>query len=155
MFRPRPALEPCSVRRIHVAPGGIRLWKAPPAGAGRPRRPSMTGFAPPLPSLKRHKPFALFWVMRVTTTAAYFMQAVAIGWQIYDMTGNPLDLGRAGLVQFFPLVLLAVVVGQIIDRYDRRAIARSCQIVKAVCALVLAVGSAGGRPRRGPVLVAP
>jgi len=104
----------------------------------------MTSFAAPLPSLKRHKPFALFWVMRVTTTGAYFMQAVAIGWQIYDMTGNPLDLGLVGLVQFFPLVLLAVVVGQIIDRYDRRAIARSCQVVKAVCALVLAVGSAGG-----------
>ena len=58
----------------------------------------MTSFAAPLPSLKRHKPFALFWVMRVTTTGAYFMQAVAIGWQIYDMTGNPLDLGLVGLV---------------------------------------------------------
>ena len=104
----------------------------------------MTTLIAPLPSLKRHKPFALFWVMRVTTTAAYFMQSVAIGWQIYEMTGNPLDLGLVGLVQFFPLVLLAVVVGQIIDRYDRRAIARSCQIVKAVCALVLALGSAGG-----------
>jgi len=104
----------------------------------------MTTIAAPLPSLKRHKPFVLFWVMRVTTTGAYFMQSVAIGWQIYDMTGNPLDLGLVGLVQFFPLVLLAVVVGQIIDRYDRRAIARSCQIVKAVCALVLALGSAGG-----------
>ncbi|HEY2136191.1 MAG TPA: MFS transporter [Xanthobacteraceae bacterium] len=95
-------------------------------------------------SLKRHKAFALFWVMRVTTTGAYYMQAVAIGWQIYDMTGNPLDLGLVGLVQFFPLVLLAVVVGQIIDRYDRRAIARTCQIVKAACALVLAFGSAHG-----------
>ena len=104
----------------------------------------MTTIAAPLPSLKRHKPFVLFWVMRVTTTGAYFMQSVAIGWQIYDLTGNPLDLGLVGLVQFFPLVLLAVVVGQIIDRYDRRAIARSCQIVKAVCALVLALGSAGG-----------
>ncbi len=113
-------------------------------------KPYMNVIAAPLPSLKRHKPFALFWVMRVTTTGAYFMQSVAIGWQIYDMTGNPLDLGLVGLVQFFPLVLLAVVVGQIIDRYDRRAIARTCQIVKAVCALVLALGSARrlARPRR-------
>src|SRR5712672_869826 len=126
--------------------------KPRPAGAGRQRRPFMTSFAAPLPSLKRHKPFALFWVMRVTTTGAYFMQAVAIGWQIYDMTGNPLDLGLVGLVQFFPLVLLAVVVGQIIDRYDRRAIARSCQVVKAVCALVLAVGSAGGWLGRDAIL---
>jgi MFS family permease len=95
-------------------------------------------------SLKRHKPFALFWTMRVATTTAYFMQGVAIGWQIYDMTGSAFDLGLVGLVQFFPLVLLGVVVGQIIDRYDRRAIARTCQIVKAGCALLLAIGSAGG-----------
>jgi MFS family permease len=104
----------------------------------------MTDIAAPLPALKQHKPFALFWVMRVATTGAYYMQSVAIGWQIYDLTGNPLDLGLVGLVQFFPLVVLAVLVGQIIDRYDRRAIARNCQIVKAVCALVLALGSARG-----------
>jgi MFS family permease len=104
----------------------------------------MTDFAAPLPALKRHKPFALFWVMRVATTGAYFMQSVAIGWQIYDMTGNPLDLGLVGLVQFFPLVLLAVVVGQIIDRCERRAIARACQVVKSICAIVLALGSARG-----------
>ena len=96
------------------------------------------------PALKRHRPFALYWITRVATAGAYQMQAVAIGWQIYDMTGNPLDLGLVGLVQFVPLVLLAVVVGQIIDRYDRRAIARVCQIVKAVCAVVLAIGSAAG-----------
>ena len=101
----------------------------------------MTDLAAPLPALKRHKPFALFWVMRVATTGAFHMQSVAIGWQIYDMTGNPLDLGLVGLVQFVPLVLLAVVVGQIIDRYDRRAVARVCQVVKAICAIVLALGT--------------
>jgi MFS family permease len=104
----------------------------------------MTDVAAPLPALKRHKPFALFWVMRVATSGAYLMQSVAIGWQIYDMTGNPLDLGLVGLVQFLPLVVLAVLVGQIIDRYDRRAIARACQVVKAICAIVLALGTARG-----------
>ena len=104
----------------------------------------MTDVVAPLPALKRHKPFALFWVVRVATSGAYLMQSVAIGWQIYDMTGNPLDLGLVGLVQFFPLVVLAVVVGQIIDRYDRRSIARACQVVKAICAIVLALGTARG-----------
>ncbi len=104
----------------------------------------MTDLAAPLPALKRHKPFALYWVMRVATTCAFFMQTVAIGWQIYDMTGNPLDLGLVGLVQFVPLVLLAVVVGQILDRCERRAVARACQVVKAICALALGLGSAGG-----------
>jgi MFS family permease len=104
-------------------------------------------------ALKRHKPFALFWIMRLATTGAYFMQAVAIGWQIYDMTGNPLDLGLVGLVQFFPLVLLAVLVGQIIDRCDRRAVARVCQIVKAACALGLALGSARGSLGRNEIFL--
>jgi MFS family permease len=113
----------------------------------------MTDIAAPLTVLKRHKPFALFWIMRVATTAAYFMQSVAIGWQIYEMTGNPLDLGLVGLVQFFPLVLLAVVVGQIIDRCDRRAVARACQIVKSVCAIVLALGSARGWLGRDEIFV--
>ncbi len=103
----------------------------------------MTDIAAPL-ALRRHKPFALFWIVRVATTGAYFMQSVAIGWQIYELTGNPLDLGLVGLVQFVPLVLLAVVVGQIIDRCEQRSVARVCQIVKAICALALALGSARG-----------
>jgi MFS family permease len=112
----------------------------------------MTDLAAPL-ALKRHKPFALFWVMRVATTGAYFMQSVAIGWQIYELTGSPLDLGLVGLVQFVPLVLLAVVVGQIIDRCERRAVARVCQVVKAICAIVLALGSARGWLGRDQILL--
>src|SRR5262249_25145786 len=112
----------------------------------------MTDLAAPLPALKRHKPFAVFWVMRVAATGAYFMQTVAIGWQLYDLTGNPLDLGLVGLVQFVPLVLLAVLVGQIIDRCERRAVARVCQVGKAVGALALALGSARGWLGREQIL---
>src|SRR5262249_7056362 len=54
------------------------------------------------------------------------------------------DLGIVGLVQFFPLVGMSLVVGQIIDRYDRRAIARTCQVVKALCAAAFALGTASG-----------
>jgi hypothetical protein len=48
-------------------------------------------------SLQRHPPFALFWCARVATTIAFQMQAVAIGWQVYDLTGSALDLGLIGL----------------------------------------------------------
>ncbi len=96
------------------------------------------------PSLTRHRSFVLFWCARTATSAAYQMQAVAIGWQIYDLTRSPLDLGLVGLVQFFPVVLMALAVGQIADRYDRRAVARTCQIVKACAAAALAIGTAGG-----------
>lgn len=100
--------------------------------------------AAPPQLLREHRSFVLYWCARSVTNAAYWMQAVAVGWQIYDLTGSALDLGLVGLVQFVPFVLLAVVVGPTIDRYDRRAIARACQAVKALAALALAAGTVGG-----------
>jgi MFS family permease len=94
--------------------------------------------------LMRHRSFVLFWQARTLSNAAFMMQGVAIGWQIYDLTNNPLDLGLVGLVQFFPIVAFSVVIGQVADRVDRRTIAASCQIAKAVAALALALGSTNG-----------
>ena len=95
-------------------------------------------------SLLRYPSFVLFWCARTSTTAAYMMQTVAIGWQVYEMTGSALDLGYVGLVQFVPMVAMAPFIGQIVDRYDRRAVARTCQIVKALAALALAIGTFQG-----------
>jgi MFS family permease len=60
------------------------------------------------------------------------------------MTGNPIDLGIVGLIQFLPLVALNLIVGQVTDRYDRRAIMRNCQIVKVAAVSLLALGTAMG-----------
>src|SRR6195256_6934281 len=95
-------------------------------------------------SLLRPRSFVLFWCARTSTTGAYQMLAVAVGWQLYDLTNNPLDLGIVGLMQFIPLVTLAIFVGQVADRYDRRAVIRITQIFKALAALALALGSASG-----------
>jgi MFS family permease len=95
-------------------------------------------------SLTRQRSFVLFWCARTSTTAAYQMLAVAVGWQIYGLSGSALDLGLVGLTQFFPVVMMALLIGQIADRYDRRAVARTCQIVKACAAAALAIGSACG-----------
>src|SRR6185369_9620446 len=95
-------------------------------------------------SILRHRPFVLFWFARVATTSAYQMLVVAIGWQLYDLTGNPLDLGLVGLVQFIPGILLVLVIGQVTDRYDRRAILSACQAVEAVMAAALLTAAALG-----------
>src|SRR4051812_7719528 len=100
--------------------------------------------ATPSTSLIGQRSFVLFWCARTATSGAYQMQAVAVGWQIYDLTRSPLDLGLVGLVQFFPVVVMALVIGQTADRYDRRAVARTCQIAKACGAAALAIGSARG-----------
>ena len=95
-------------------------------------------------ALARHRPFALFWCARVAGTVAYQMQAVAIGWQVYELTGSALELGFVGLVQFIPVAVLALVVGHVADRFDRRGVVRACQLAEAIAAAVLAAGSAGG-----------
>jgi len=95
-------------------------------------------------SLTAHRPFRLFWLARVSATSAFQMQAVAIGWQIYDLTGSAFDLGLVGLVQFLPVVLLALVVGHVADQYDRRLVVRVCQLVECAAAVTLTAGSLGG-----------
>jgi MFS family permease len=94
----------------------------------------------------------LFWCTRTLSNGGFMMQGVAVGWQIYELTGNPMDLGLVGLVQFFPIVALSVVIGQVADRLDRRAVAACCQIGKALAALALAVGSVGGWLNRDSML---
>ena len=95
-------------------------------------------------SVLHEKPFALFWCARVASAIAFQMQAVAVGWQAYALTGSALYLGLVGLAQFVPMFLLTLAVGHVADRYDRRLIARVCQIVEATAAGALAVGSATG-----------
>ena len=93
-------------------------------------------------SLRHHRPFALYWVSRVSSTVALQMQAVAVGWQMYDITHNPLDLGLVGLTQFIPAALFVLVAGHVADRYDRRMIVRICQMVSGLATATLAIGTA-------------
>src|SRR5271169_2327899 len=91
-------------------------------------------------SLLQQRPFVIFWFARVAATVAYQMQVVAVGWQIYDLTRRPLDLGLVGLAQFLPSIVLLLVVGHVADRYDRRLILRICLAVDALVAGGLALG---------------
>ncbi|HJR96058.1 MAG TPA: MFS transporter [Gaiellaceae bacterium] len=70
----------------------------------------------------RHRDFALFWVSLVTESFALQMSFVAIGWQVYSVRENPLDLGLVGLAEFLPLLLFALPAGQLADRVPRRTL---------------------------------
>ena len=93
-------------------------------------------------SLLHHRSFVLFWLARVSTTIAIQMLAVAVGWQMYDLTSRPLDLGLIGLAQFVPSFLLVLVSGQIADRYDRVRVIQLGQCVEALAAATLLIASA-------------
>lgn len=75
---------------------------------------------------------------RFLATMAVQMQSVAIGWQIYSMTGSTLDLGLVGLAQFGPFIPLVLLAGQLADRNDRLLIINICygvQLLSALCLL--------------------
>lgn len=86
------------------------------------------------------------WLLgaRSAGIVAYQMVAVAVGWQIYSLTGRPLDLGLVGLVQFLPSALLVLAVGHAADRYDRRRIASLAQLLEAAALLLLVSATLGG-----------
>ncbi len=70
----------------------------------------------------RHRDFAFFWGALVATGFAMQMATVAIGWQVYSVRENPLDLGLVGLAEFLPIPLLALPAGNLADRLPRRSI---------------------------------
>ena len=88
-------------------------------------------------SLMKQRPFVLFWLARLSATMGYHMTAITIGWQVYALTNNALDLGYIGLIQFIPSVLFTLVVGHAADRYDRRTIVRGAQSIYVIVAVIL------------------
>jgi MFS family permease len=95
-------------------------------------------------NLLKHIPFVSFVASSTLSRFASQMATVAIGWQIYDLTGSAFSLGMAGLVQFLPTALLVLVAGHAADRYDRKRVMQLCQCVAAITAAALAVGSLTG-----------
>src|SRR6202048_1137503 len=73
-----------------------------------------------------HPDFTLYQAARFFIVAALEMQSVAVGWQGYEITRRPLDLGLIGLAQFLPGVLLFLVSGHVADRFDRRKLVTLC-----------------------------
>jgi MFS family permease len=81
--------------------------------------------------------FVLFQIARFLIVAAVEMQAVAVGWQVYDITKRALDLGLVGLAQFLPGILLFLVSGHASDRFERRRVLSVCYAGYALCSGLL------------------
>src|SRR5262249_32740760 len=85
----------------------------------------------------RHRSFRLLFTTRAAANAANQMQAAAVGWMVYDMTGSALALGLIGLVQFVPPFFATLFAGQVVDHYSRRLILSCCYVVEASVSLGL------------------
>lgn len=84
-----------------------------------------------------HPGFVLFQIARFLIVSAVEMQAVAVGWQVYEITKRPLDLGYVGLAQFLPGILLFPISGHVSDRFERRHVLSACYAGYAACFALL------------------
>ena len=103
------------------ARGRVRRGREPPPTSPKP--PRLARMSAPGGSAFRHRDFALFFVAQVTEALALTMATVAIGWQVYSVRENPLDLALVALAEFLPLPLLALPAGHLADRLPRRTLA--------------------------------
>lgn len=94
--------------------------------------------------LFRHRPFVQYFGGRAFSNFSRQIVAVAIGWQVYALTGSAFHLGMVGLVQFLPTAFLTFIAGHAADRLDRKRVVQWCQWVEGLTAAWLAWGSFAG-----------
>jgi len=121
-------------------------------GIGHAAEPNLRSVKRRLPPVLRIRAFALLWASLLTNGVASQMLAVAIGWQVYAIHRNPLDLGLVGLMEFLPLPLLALPAGQLADRFPRRLVSASALVLNVGIALLLVAVTLSGARSLWPFL---
>jgi MFS family permease len=104
-------------------------------------------------SALRERDFRIFWLSLLSEGVALSMATVAVGWQVYAVSGNPLDLGLVGLAEFLPLPLLALPAGQLADRFPRRALLAGARILDTAILLALLGVTLAGANQVWPFLL--
>lgn len=104
------------------------------------------------PRLREQTDYLRLLMARVGGGAANQMLMVALGWQMYDLTGSAWDLGLVGLAQFLPALLLTLPAGHLVDQHDRRLLLALSLTCQAIVAGGLAWSSAGGWVGPGLIL---
>lgn len=102
--------------------------------------------------LLRNRDFLMFMLCRASNAIGVHGLTVAVGWHVYQLSHDPLDLGLIGLAQFAPALVLFLVAGIAADRFDRRAIMFICNVIHIVAVALLAGLFWSGAAAVGPIL---
>ncbi|MBM3523166.1 MAG: MFS transporter [Alphaproteobacteria bacterium] len=95
-------------------------------------------------SLFELRDFRLYLFARALVALAMQVQTVAVGWQVYEITGDPLALGFVGLALFVPAALFSLPAGDLADRVDRRRLGAAAYALQGIgVGLLLALTLAG------------
>jgi len=103
-------------------------------------------------SLRGHGAFMRFWYARFAATSANQMLMVAVGWQMYGLTGSAWDLGLVGLLQFAPALALVLVAGHVVDGFHRGRIIALCMAAQVLVTALLALATLRGWASRDLLL---
>lgn len=101
----------------------------------------------------RHRNFRLFWSGQLISLMGTWMQNMAQGWLVLQITNSPFLLGVVSAVQFTPLLVLALVAGVVADRVPKRRLLIFTQTSLMLLALILGVLTLTGVVRYWMVLI--
>ena len=93
--------------------------------------------------------FRWLLVYRICTILSYQIVAVAVGWQVYEITRDPLSLGLIGLAEVIPFFCVAPFSGYLVDHLPRRQLGAAACAILAANALALALIAADWLPVNG------
>lgn len=99
----------------------------------------------------RNRNVSFYLSSRFLGTLAVQMQSVAVGWQVYQITGSLFDLGLIGLAQFAPFLVLILWAGHVADTHNRRNIVMLCLATQLLCSLLLVAFTLSGSKVVWPV----
>jgi MFS family permease len=98
-----------------------------------------------------YRDFRRYQLARVMVIMGAEAQAVAVAWQVYEITHRAIDLGYTGLVLFLPGLLFLLPAGHVADRYDRRQVILVCYVLQILCTLALLIFALRGLHRVAPI----
>jgi MFS family permease len=108
--------------------------------------PKLTGTA-----AFQSRDFRLYQMARVLAIVGSEAQALAVAWQVYQITHRAIDLGYTGLALFLPGLIFILPAGHVADRFDRRQVVRVCYTLQTVCSLILFAFAWRGMHQVGPI----
>ncbi|MBA2275456.1 MAG: MFS transporter [Chloroflexi bacterium] len=103
-----------------------------------------TGPPPPESGLRkglsafRHHNFRVFWFGQLISLIGTWMQQVAQGWLVLELTNDPVALGLVAAAQFLPVIVLGLFAGVLADAVSKRKALIATQVAAMVLALILA-----------------
>ena len=95
--------------------------------------------------------FRLYQAARCAVVIGAEAQALAVAWQVYQITHRAIDLGFTGLALFLPGLLFLLPAGHVADRFDRRQVVLVCYALQAVCTSALLGFAWSGLHRMLPI----